>query len=310
MSESDIQKALAIRINLQIVISSIPSIEEEMDMPLSRWLDAVPLPPEMPGGIAPTLLVRLRTDLEGMGWSAFGKPAGMIPKMADYFQKCGMVGDDLALINAMGEALEPNCVGSWIEVVGGAMRTGWQFRERMALARLAPHLGSSLVVTKLMMFTAKRDVEEYRSLIQTVTTPKGGTASSLIELALPGDTAAAQVALAAAAFADLGEVELPARLAEVIAASEVADVSVAAELGNEAITAITVAAPGIHTDDLAKLCGELGLPYSDRVGELERMLGADGVYRFAYTAGKGRPPSMTVELIPGAVERQPGFARN
>jgi hypothetical protein len=310
VSESDIQKALAIRINLQIVISSIPSIEEEMDMPLSRWLDAVPLPPEMPGGVAPTLLVRLRTDLEGMGWSAYGAPAGMIPKMADYFQKCGMASADLAVINAMGDAMEPNQVGSWIEVVGGAMRTGWQFREPMALARLAPHLSADLAVTRLMMFTAKRDIEDYRSLVQTVSTPRGGTSRSLITLALPGDTAARQVALASEAFTDLGQVQLPARLAAVLSEGAEADVSLAVELSAGAISAVEVAAPGIHADDLSALCAELGIAYSDRVGELERMLGADGVHRLFYTAGPGRAPSITVELIPGVLDRKPGFVRN
>jgi hypothetical protein len=310
VSESDIQKALAIRINLQIVISSIPSIGEEMDTPLSRWLDALPLPPEMPGGIAPTLVVRLRSDLEGMGWSAYGAPAGMIPKMADYFQKCGMVGDDLALINAMGEALEPDTVGSWIEVVEGRMRTGWQFRERMALSRIGPHLGDSLTVTRLMMFTAKHDIEDYKSFVQAVTTPKGSTTSTLIELALPAESAAAQVALAEELFRDLGGVELPPTLAARLGRSEIPDVTIAAQFTGGAITRVEVGSRLANGDELAQLCGELAIPYSDRLVDLERMLGADGIDRFVYQAGTGRPSSITVDLIPGVIDRQPGFARN
>jgi hypothetical protein len=310
VSESEIQKALAIRINLQIVISSIPSIGEDMDMPLSRWLDAVPLPPEMPGGMPPTMVVRLTTELNGMGWSAYGAPAGMIPKMADYFQKCGMVGDDLALINAMGEALEPNQVGSWIEVVDGGMRTGWQFREPMELARIAPHLGNDLVVTKLMMFTAKRDIERYRGFVQSVKTPKGSTTGTLVELELPGDTAAAQVALAAEGFKDLGGTELPSALSDVLGASRDADVSFGVELVAGAVANVQVAGPGIHLDEVAKLCAALEISYTDRVADLERMLGADGVTRMVYAAGPGRKPTMTVELIPGVIDRKPGFSRN
>ena len=37
--DSKLQQSLAIRINMQISLSSIPMVEEWMDAPLSRWLD-------------------------------------------------------------------------------------------------------------------------------------------------------------------------------------------------------------------------------------------------------------------------------
>ena len=50
MSSLDLalQRALSVRLNLQISLSQLAFVEEWMDIHLDRWLEHLPMPPEMP----------------------------------------------------------------------------------------------------------------------------------------------------------------------------------------------------------------------------------------------------------------------
>src|SRR5688572_2765554 len=145
MSESlhaDLSVALATRLNLQISLSSLPVVEEWMDPKLDRWLESVPMPPEMPRGGRVTFSVAVASDLSRLRWGAHGHPAGFIPKMADYLSKCGVSASEVNLINVLGERYEPSDVGSWIGVAAGAVVTGWQFLDELPLAEMAGLAGA------------------------------------------------------------------------------------------------------------------------------------------------------------------------
>lgn len=306
MDESALQSALATRINLQIVISSVPSISEEMDLPLSRWLDSVPLPPELPEGEGTNLVVLLGSDLTRMSWSAYGPPAAFIPKMAQYFQKSGMTEADLDLINAMGDAMEPNQVGSWIRAGAAGVVTGWQFREPMPVEVIAPFLGEGFLVTKLMSWTVKRDIVNYASFRRSV----GEGARSQLELVLPEGTAAERLALVADGFADLAEIELPPSALEVLA-RDGDDVSLALEFEGDRITGASVFAPGPGLDQVSEMCSRMGVAYSDKIGQLARMLGADGTRRIEVRVScDGGPPEADLELVPGELQGPPAPPSN
>jgi len=226
INEQDLQRALSLRISMQIAVSSIPAVEESMDIDLDRFLDSVPLPPEVPSGTAIDIEVTVGSDLQRMRWSAFGHPAGFIPKMADYLNRCGVQPVDIALINGMGDALQPSLVGHWVAIEDGAVRTGWQFREQRALAELQPFLGSEFAVAKMMAWAVRRDVDFYRGFARSI----GKEPSSRVEVPLPGATAAEQLELARSAFEDLLEQPLPAQLIDAIGESEAPDTGLAFEL--------------------------------------------------------------------------------
>ncbi len=134
--------ALAARLAMQMSVSSLPVIEEWMDTPLTRWLDSVPLPMEMPGGESPPMVVSLGSDARLVRWSAGGLPEGMIPKLVDYLRRAGAVPGDFQRVDETGQALEPREVGSWIEVRPGTIATGWFFEDSaLPLARLRQLLG-------------------------------------------------------------------------------------------------------------------------------------------------------------------------
>src|SRR4051812_4376711 len=121
MSSLDLalQRALSVRLNLQISLSQLPMIEEWMDIHLDRWLEHNPMPTDMPNGAQVSYLAMLGSDLRRVWWGAWGDPGGFVPKMADYFKLCNIAKSDAALLDQVGELLEPKLVGSWIGVSGG-----------------------------------------------------------------------------------------------------------------------------------------------------------------------------------------------
>jgi len=134
--------ALAAKLAMQMSVSSLPVIEEWMDTPLTRWLDSIPLPMEMPGGESPPMLVSIGSDANLVKWSAGGAPEGIIPKLVEYLKRAGAVPGDFQRVDETGQALEPGEVGSWIEVRPGVLATGWFFQDAgMPLARLRALLG-------------------------------------------------------------------------------------------------------------------------------------------------------------------------
>ncbi|MEZ4367893.1 MAG: hypothetical protein R2939_16680 [Kofleriaceae bacterium] len=61
--DSALQRALSVRLNLQIGLSQLPAVEEWMDIHLDRFLEHVPMPPEMPDGHAVSYLASFGSDL-------------------------------------------------------------------------------------------------------------------------------------------------------------------------------------------------------------------------------------------------------
>ena len=137
-----LSQSLATKLAMQMSVSSLPVIEEWMDTPLTRWLDSVPLPMEMPDGESPPMVVSIGSDARLVRWSAAGAPEGMIPKLVEYLKRAGAVPGDFQRVDESGQALEPRAVGSWIEVRPGSVATGWCFEDRaMPLGRLRSLLG-------------------------------------------------------------------------------------------------------------------------------------------------------------------------
>jgi len=283
-NEKDLQRALAMRIGMQIAVSSLPVVEEKMDIDLDRFIDSVPLPPEV------------ASDLSRMRWSAFGHPAGFIPKLADYLNRAGVLPVDIALINGMGDAIQPNLVGMWIGISAGTVRTGWQFRERRAVAELQPFLGNEFGVAKLMAWVARRDVDFYRAFVRSI----GAEPTSRVEVALPGDPAA-QVDLAAAAFQDLLGRELPAAVRDAIGGAAAPETALAFDLAGGDLRGLAVSADALGDDVIDALCRGLNLPRDAGHNGIVKALKADGVARVEYRHAGG-VDAVDLTYLPGEVE--------
>ena len=83
--ESALQRALSVRLNLQISLSQLPIIEEWMDIHLDRWLVHNPTPPDMPDGESVSVLAMLGSELKRVWWGALVYPCGFVSRMANNF---------------------------------------------------------------------------------------------------------------------------------------------------------------------------------------------------------------------------------
>jgi len=194
--ETALQKALSVRLNLQISLSQLPIIEEWMDIHLDRWLEHNPTPPDMPDGEGVSYLVMLGSDLRRVWWGAWGDPRGFVPRMADYFKLCNIARSDEQLLDQIGALLEPALVGTWIGVWGGKVTTGWHFWDPHPWSTVELMFGTHEAKYQLKKWVEEQQIERIERFTQSI----GDAAFSEIELAMPGATADEQVTRLGEAF--------------------------------------------------------------------------------------------------------------
>jgi hypothetical protein len=295
MSSLDLalQRALAVRLNLQISLSQLPIVEEWMDIHLDRWLEHNPMPPEMPSGTSVSYLAMIGSDLRRLWWGAWGAPGGFVPKMADYFKLCNIAKSDAALLDQIGEQLEPELVGSWIGVWGGKVTTGWHFWDPQPWQAIEAMFGTHEAKYKLKKFVDDHKLERIERFTQAI----GDAAYSEIEFAMPGATVEAQVAAIDQAFTHFTGAPLERALTDRFRAITAPQFSLAVRIRGGAITRIGALAPGIAMDDIEKLCTDAKVGADPKLRKLVGALG-DGIARVEYGRA-GDKAGVDVYLEPG-----------
>ncbi len=291
--ETALQKALSVRLNLQISLSKLPIVQEWMDIHLDRWLEHIPTPTDMPDGEGVSYLAMLGTDLRRLWWGAWGDPRGFVPKLADYFKLCNIARSDAAVLDQIGAALEPRLVGSWIGVWGGKVITGWHFWDPQPWSKVEAMFG-----THDAKYRIKKWVEDHRiERIERFTQSIGDAAYSELELAAPGDTADAQVAALSDAFVQLTGAPLDGPLADRLRAITSPQFALAIRIRGGAIVRVGALAPGIAMADVERLCADARVPLDPTLPKLVGALG-DGVARVEYGRAGDRA-GVDVYLEPG-----------
>lgn len=297
--ESVLERALTIRLNLQISLSALPIVEEWMDLPLTRWMESIPLPPELPTGHEAHFSVDVASDLSRLGWRAHGHPAGFVPKMADYLRTSGMSPQDTALLDAMGNTLEPRLVGSWVGVEAGQVITGWQFCDEQPFSAFEPFFGDHEAKAALMAWMADAGVERVTRFAQTV----GKEAASRVELAVPGVAIDDQLDAVARAFAMLTGAPLPGHAVDAMSAAPAPGFAVRVGIHGGRIIEVAAVSPGLGDDMIAALCAGDGIALDDKQVKLQAAFGADGVERVVYTRPAGGPPRVDLGILPTGAQR-------
>src|SRR5258705_3057849 len=163
-----LQRALSIRLNLQIGLSALPLVEEWMDIHLDRWLEHVPMPPEMPDGHGVSYLAMMGSDARRVWWGAWGDPRGFVPRMADYFKLCNIAKSGAHLLDQIGEQLEPKLVGSWIGVWGGKVVTGWHFLDPQPWSKVEGVFGTPEAKYAIKKWVEDHHVERIERFTQAI----------------------------------------------------------------------------------------------------------------------------------------------
>jgi hypothetical protein len=299
MSDSlhaDLSVALATRLNLQISLSALPVVEEWMDPKLDRWLESVPMPPEMPRGGRVSFLVAVATDLSRLRWGAYGHPAGFIPKLADYLSKCGVSPTEVGLINAVGERFEPEQVGSWISVTPGTVRTGWHFLDDLPLGELATIAGDD--ATRVAAWCRGRGIERCVRFSRCI----GDDPYLDVVVPLPGDSAAELSSSVRSAFSDLVSQSIAPDVLRVLTSSVDGTLWLAVRSAPGAISRLTLLCGDLGLDVVASLCGQLGIGFDSNLERLQGSLGADKIEFVEYALTDGIP-SLDLHFVPGMGEK-------
>jgi hypothetical protein len=261
-----LQRALAVRLNLQISLSQLPIVEEWMDIHLDRWLEHNPTPPDMPDGEGVSYLAMLGSDLRRMWWGAWGDPRGFVPKLADYFKLCNIAKTDAALLDQVGEALEPALVGSWIGVWGGKVATGWHFLDPHPWPKVEAMFGTHEAKYKLKRFVEDHHIERIERFTQSI----GDAPFSEVELALPTPS----IDTLAAAFDHFTGAPLaPKVLAHLQALPSLPQLAIAVRIRSGAIARLGALLPGIALPDVDALCSAAGIELDAKLAKLAGALG-------------------------------------
>lgn len=291
--ENALQKALSVRLNLQISLSQLPIIEEWMDIHLDRWLEHNPTPPDMPNGEGVSYLAMLGSDLRRVWWGAWGDPRGFVPRMADYFKLCNIAKSDAQLLDGIGEQLEPKLVGSWIGVWGGKVTTGWHFWDPQPWPKIEVLFGTHEAKYKLKKFVEDHHIERIERFSQSI----GDAPFSELELAVPGDSVDEQVAVLSQAFAHFTGAPLPPALVDRMRGATVPQFGLALRMRGGQIVRVGALAPGFALDAIVKLCDDAKVDVDEKLGKLVGALG-EGITRIEYGRA-GERAGVDVYLEPG-----------
>lgn len=275
--DNALQRALSIRLNLQITLSSLPAVEEWMDIHLDRWLEHVPMPTEMPPGHQVSYLAMIGSDLRRMWWGAWGDPAGFVPKMADYLKLCNMARSDELVLDQMGNALEPKLVGSWVGVWGGKVTTGWHFLDPHPWEQIEPLFGTHEAKFLLKKWVADHGVTRIERFMQGI----GDAAFSELELAAPGDTVDEQVGHVVAAFEHFTGAPPSAGIIDTWRQAT-PGLAISARLRGGKVVRFAGIVPGLPQDALARMCADAKIALDPKLPKLVGALAAEGMTRVEY----------------------------
>lgn len=301
--EATLNRALSIRLNLQITLSGLPIVEEWMDIHLDRWLEHIPTPPEMPPGQMVSYLAMLGSDLKRMWWGAWGDPAGMVPKLADYLKLCNIAKSDAAILDQMGEKLEPRLVGSWVGVWGGKVTTGWHFWDPQPWSKMEPLFGTHEAKFQIKKWVSDSGLDRIERFTQAI----GDAAYSELELAAPGDDVATQVAAVDRAFVHFTGTGMPAAVLETLRGAPHAGFGVAVRIRGGQVTRVAAIAPGMPFDVLRGLCDDMKVGCDPSLERLVNTLAAEGPSRVEIgRAGERGGVDVYVEPTQSAEKPRPG----
>ena len=291
--ESALQRALSVRLNLQISLSQLPMIEEWMDIHLDRWLEHIPTPPDMPDGQGVGYAAMLGSDLRRVWWGAWGDPRGFVPKMADYFKLCNIAKSDAQVLDQAGEHLQPEQVGPWIGVWGGKVITGWHFCNPMPWDRVEQMFGTHEAKFQLKKWVEDSKLERVERFTQSI----GENPYSELEFQIPGVSVDDQVDALSRAFAHFTQAPLDIRILDRMRAAKVPQFALVVRVRGGKIVRVGGEVPELDVPAVKELCAEMKVGADEKLPKLVAALG-DKITRVEYGRAGDRA-GVDVYLEPG-----------
>lgn len=304
--EQALQRALAIRLNLQISLSSQKFVAEWMDIHLDRWIDNLPLPPEMPRDHDVSFLASLGVGMNRLWWGAYGHPAGFIPKMSSYFKLCNMSRADESLIDGVGNELEPSLVGSWVAVRNNQIVTGWHFWDEHPFAKLEPIFGDHDAKRALVAWLGENKISTFRRFTQGIK----DHAFTEIEFAVPGVAIDDQIAAVSAAFERFGAPALTPSIVQAMSGAVSPGFGFSLRIAQGQVVRVAAHAPSMGNDVIAELCTAIGTPFDPQVVKVMNTMGAEAAERVELSSEPNQGFDIDIEIVPSETKPKPTSGKN
>jgi hypothetical protein len=298
--------ALAVRLNLQISVTSLAIIDEAMDAPLGRWLDSAPLPLDSADGNDVAFEVRLQSDLSRVRFAMHGLAGGVIKRLGAYLRESGLPAAEAATIERLpgylaghpvevgpGPALVPPRLGSFVSIEPRRLTSGWLVPVELGLDAVAAHL-PAVAAGVSPAWLAGRGVREVAGLWQAL--GQGGHTD--LWIAPPGDRPADIVDAADEMFVALGGGRLPEVVRAVARRGE--RLRVVARNGGPPRLALAIA--GVGRAALCEIADALGERVDPALEPLIDTLGARDLDGLEYVVDAGRP-GLVATISPSGVDR-------
>ncbi len=290
-----LKQELAIRLGLQISLSSIPFVDETMDNVLTEWLEHVPMPTEMPAGHRASFVAYVSTNLDSVTWSAYGAPGGFIPKLAKYFERNKVPDEELSLLDALGNKLQPELVGSWTEVRQGSISGGWQFCDTHEFVRIVDDFGDHAARRALTEWTQAKEVTSFTRFWQRI----GEGVYTEVEFAVPGVAHDDKIETVASAFDAMGVGKMSDATTEALQAASEPDQRVSVRIEGGEVSRVTAWCSSLGHDVVSTACNKLGLAMDKKLVNLGKGLRADNYDRVGFWQSK-KAKGIEVAMVPGS----------
>lgn len=287
---SDLSTAIAKRLRLYLSSQTLSIGQSTLANALKEWLEAIPTIGDFADNQDAKLQVSLTADLQRLTWRSSGKTTGFFPKMQQFLANSSIPDAARTLMVQMGNQLEPETVGMWIELMQENLDIGCFFPGSLPLQRVLAFANASSTREALQSWTNRANCNVCTEFGLSL---GGGSYILTFLIPLSGSTAMEQLNLGLEAFSTLNAPALPQQVTDLLEANAKLDLLLSVWLGHDGLTKIGLLIPHPDTDLMLRLCS-IGGRNNDQ--DLAKFEGGLGVQQPAYIECQQLATGFGVEL--------------
>lgn len=239
------------------------------------WFDSIPPRDEIAPGCFIEYEVATSADMHKLTWRTAGPQNIFIQRMVDFFWNVGAPESEIDRLNEVGAAINPQTIGSWIDMSSKkGMDGGWYFPSEIPIRFALDATDPGEPSAKLALWAERNKIVNCYSVGRDMgAAPPRQTE---IRMKLPGDSFDGQLSLALSAFQEFGFPSLPEEALTIVRQHPKAGLSLSVVTSSEGFVRLGVLIPGPDRTALDRLCPLSGASSSDPVIRFSNSLGLAG----------------------------------
>jgi len=239
------------------------------------WFDSIPPRDEIQAPGVIEYEVATSADMQKLTWRTAGPQNIFIQRMVDFFWNVGAPESEIDRLNDVGAAINPQIIGSWIDMSSKrGMDGGWFFPADIPIKFAMEATDPGEPSAKFAAWCERKGVVNAYSVGRDMgAAPPRQTE---IRLRLPGDSFDAQLALALDAFNEFGFPALPDEALGIVRAHPRPGLRLSVVTSSEGFVRLGVLIPDPDRTALDRLCPLSGASSSDPLIRFSDSLGLAG----------------------------------